>query len=157
MPIFRRTWRRIIATTAGCAAEMNELFADAYFFIALLNPRDQHHTKVHGGFRANYRHLVTTSWVLVEVVDALCTPSTRVAVHWFLVSALKDSTLWVAREPIWLDRGLDLFGSRPDKEWSLTDCISFAVMTERGLTHALTGDRHFAQAGFVPMFAATQS
>jgi uncharacterized protein len=34
------------------------------------------------------------------------------------------------------------------KEWSLTDCISFVVMKERGLTDALTPDRHFEQAGF---------
>jgi predicted nucleic acid-binding protein len=41
-----------------------------------------------------------------------------------------------------------LFARRPDKSWSLTDCISFVVMADRGLTEALTGDRHFEQAGF---------
>lgn len=51
-----------------------------------------------------------------------------------------DSTLF--------DRGFDLYSQRPDKGWSLTDCISFVVMTERGLTDALTGDHHFEQAGF---------
>jgi len=45
-------------------------------------------------------------------------------------------------------RGLALYDARPDKEWSLTDCISFEVMTEEGLEAALTGDRHFEQAGF---------
>ena len=47
------------------------------------------------------------------------------------------------------ERGLDLFVNRPDKEWSLTDCISFVVMREHGLTEALTADHHFEQAGFV--------
>jgi predicted nucleic acid-binding protein len=44
--------------------------------------------------------------------------------------------------------GLALFLSRPDKEWSLTDCISFMVMEKRGIRQAFTADKHFAQAGF---------
>lgn len=45
-------------------------------------------------------------------------------------------------------RGFDLFRQRPDKEWSLTDCISFSVMEERRLRESLTTDGHFEQAGF---------
>jgi predicted nucleic acid-binding protein len=45
-------------------------------------------------------------------------------------------------------RGLQLYRERRDKEWSLTDCISFIVMQELGLTEALTTDKHFRQAGF---------
>jgi uncharacterized protein len=41
-----------------------------------------------------------------------------------------------------------LYHSRPDKRWSLTDCISFTVMKEEGIAEALTGDHHFEQAGF---------
>jgi predicted nucleic acid-binding protein len=46
------------------------------------------------------------------------------------------------------DRGLELYEQRPDKKWSLTDCISFVVMKDEGLQEALTGDEHFQQAGF---------
>jgi predicted nucleic acid-binding protein len=46
------------------------------------------------------------------------------------------------------ERGLRLFFDRPDKEWSLTDCISFTVMRDHKIVRALTADRHFAQAGF---------
>lgn len=48
--------------------------------------------------------------------------------------------------------GFDLFAARPDKAWSLTDCISFGVMRERGLSDALTADHHFEQAGFRAVF-----
>jgi hypothetical protein len=45
-------------------------------------------------------------------------------------------------------RGKELYARRSDKEWSLTDCISFLVMQEHALTEALTADHHFEQAGF---------
>ena len=54
----------------------------------------------------------------------------------------------VAVDSALFERGLALYAARADKSWGLTDCISFVVMAERGLTHALTTDRHFVQAGF---------
>ena len=56
-------------------------------------------------------------------------------------------------EPRVYQAGFDLFASRHDKEWSLTDCISFVVMKERTLTDALTADKHFIQAGYRAVFA----
>jgi len=50
-----------------------------------------------------------------------------------------------------LARGMALYRQRPDKAWSLTDCISFVVMGDERLTEALTGDHHFEQAGFAPL------
>lgn len=47
-----------------------------------------------------------------------------------------------------LEQGFALFQNRPDKEWSLTDCISFTIMQKRGVWRALTTDHHFEQAGF---------
>jgi predicted nucleic acid-binding protein len=46
------------------------------------------------------------------------------------------------------DAGLSLHAARPDKEWSLTGCISFIIMTDRGIQRALAHDYHFEQAGF---------
>jgi predicted nucleic acid-binding protein len=51
------------------------------------------------------------------------------------------------------ERGLLLYATRLDKHWSLTDCISFVVMSDEGLVEALTGDRHFEQAGFRALLA----
>ena len=45
----------------------------------------------------------------------------------------------------------DLYKNRADKEWSLTDCASFNLMKERGITEALALDVHFEQAGFVAL------
>jgi predicted nucleic acid-binding protein len=58
-------------------------------------------------------------------------------------------------EPL-LQEALDLYRSRTDKEWGLTDCISFVLMKQRGLTEALTADIHFNQAGFTALLLATR-
>jgi hypothetical protein len=44
--------------------------------------------------------------------------------------------------------GLRLYQARPDKSYSLTDCISMEVMRREGLSEVLTNDEHFTQEGF---------
>ncbi len=53
-------------------------------------------------------------------------------------------------DQLWQE-GIDLYQRSSDKEWSLTDCISFVVMQREGITEALTGDKHFEQAGFTAL------
>lgn len=124
-------------------------FADSNFLVALLNPKDQWHSlamKVAGPLD---ELLVTTMWVLVEVGDALSAGVNRDLFLRFMDS-LSAQPEWemVAASKEWFERGLELFRARADKDWSLTDCISFAVMKQRGITDALTHDHHFEQAGF---------
>src|SRR5437588_2222442 len=118
---------------------MRELFADTFYFIALLNPADQYHGAALQATRSIQRRIVTTIWVLIEVADALSAPAVRQHTHRFLEGVLADvnTTVIVDVEP-WLTRGRLLYGRRPDKEWSLTDCISFGVMAQRGIVDALT-------------------
>ena len=52
-----------------------------------------------------------------------------------------------------IQRGRKLYRERADKEWPLTDCISFVVMQDHGLSEALTADHHFEQAGFKALLA----
>ncbi len=125
------------------------VFADSFYFIALLNPTDQFHAEA-VRFSGTTRHrLVTTTWVLVEVADALCGPKSRRLVRQAFDSiAAHPRTTVIEADTAWYARGLALYGARADKAWSLTDCISFEVMREHGLIDALTGDHHFEQAGF---------
>jgi predicted nucleic acid-binding protein len=128
---------------------MTEVFADAFYYIALLNPADRFHAAAIEATQVLLEPLVTTAWVLIEVADALSAPAVRHRTG-RLLEEIKDDpnvTLISEFEP-WFERGLALFRSRADKSWSLTDCISFEVMSARGLRDALTGDHHFVQAGF---------
>ena len=128
---------------------MKTLFADTYYFIALLSPSDEQHALAReytSGFQGAF---VTTPWVLAEVGNALAIPPNR-ALFVDLVNDLRADrrVVIVPAADELFERGYRFYGRRPDKEWGLTDCISFVVMQERGLTEALTADHHFEQAGF---------
>ena len=127
---------------------MNAVFADTFYFLALLNERDAAHSKA-VQFDPNARVLLTTAWVLTEVGDALSAPENR-PTFLQLVDTLQSSpdARVLGPTPELFERGLELFRQRTDKEWSLTDCISFVAMKDERVTDALTGDRHFEQAGF---------
>jgi uncharacterized protein len=128
---------------------MNGVFADAFYYIALINPADQYHAAVVRMTRTLGRPVFTTTWVFLEVADALCRSGLRGQTHQSLIKIAADrETRIIPADEQWYAKGMALYGARPDKEWSLTDCISFAVMTDLGLTEALTGDHHFEQAGF---------
>ena len=128
---------------------MSALFADTFYFLALLNPRDQHHQRACQIPTERPLHIVTTRAVLLEVADAFRAPGSR-ALAAELIDALEaDPTVTIVPlEDALFTRGVALYRERTDKGWSLTDCISFLVMQDRRLSEALTGDRHFEQAGF---------
>jgi predicted nucleic acid-binding protein len=131
---------------------MKEIFADSFYFLSLLNPRDQAHKKATDASRSIVGKLVTTEYVLIEVGDALSRPAYRERFLDLLAALRLDSnTEIVPAGPGFLEKGLDLFRGRPDKDWPLTDCLSFVLMTERRIDEALTGDDHFRQAGFTPV------
>jgi uncharacterized protein len=131
---------------------MKEVFADAFYWIALANPADQWHKAAKQFNEENPETLLlTTEEVLTEflnyfaesgksrrrIVGAMCE---QVLVHpnITVVPQTHESFL----------QGLDLFRRREDKGYSLTDCISMAMMLERGIQEVLTHDSHFKQEGF---------
>jgi predicted nucleic acid-binding protein len=129
------------------------VFADTFALIAWLNPRDDSHAVVAAYLDGFAGRLLTTEWVLMELADALSAPEARSTAAAFLRAVRADPLFdVVGYVPTVYQAGFDLFAARPDKAWSLTDCISFAVMTERGVSEALTADHHFEQAGFRAIF-----
>ena len=131
---------------------MNLVFADAFYFVARLNRRDQHHEKVLKFSRDFRARILTSDWVLVEVADAMAESGSRSRVRDFILH-LRGTTACeiVPASRELLDQALDLYHQHADKEWTLTDCVSFVIMRERKVTDALTGDKHFEQAGFVSL------
>jgi predicted nucleic acid-binding protein len=129
------------------------VFADTFALIAWLNPRDDAHGVVTAYLDAYAGRLVTTEWVLIELADALSAPTARLTAVTFLQAVRADPLFdIIGYDPAVYRAGFELFADRPDKAWSLTDCISFAVMTQLGLSEALTADHHFEQAGFRAVF-----
>jgi predicted nucleic acid-binding protein len=131
---------------------MKVVFADAFYFVARLNRRDQHHERVLKFSRDFRAQLLTSDWVLMEVADALAESESRSRVRDFILHLRQTAACEIVpatREL--LDRALGLYHQHADKKWTLTDCVSFVIMRDRNVTDALTGDKHFEQAGFAAL------
>jgi predicted nucleic acid-binding protein len=133
---------------------MKITFADTYYYLALLNPRDAAHSRAVTASQGLSGRLITTHWVLTEVADAFAAPDDRDKFLALLTALQVDPSVLVvpADQPLF-DRGVDFYRRRPDKDWPLTDCLSFVVMQDNRIQDALTGDLHFKQAGFNTLLA----
>ena len=125
------------------------IFIDTSYILALVNTTDQHHELARSAAATLNPPFVSTEAVLVEIGNAL----SRVRWRHLAIATLQDlradpDIKIVPVDSKLFDQAIALFSARTDKEWGLTDCISFVVMQKRNLTHALTTDRHFEQAGF---------
>jgi predicted nucleic acid-binding protein len=129
---------------------MSLAFADSFYFLAVLNQQDPWHDLVKEATRTYDGLFVTTGFVLLEVADAVSkNPVGRSMVEQMIrdMKSRQPNRVLPCSEELFL-AGLDRYARRPDKQWSLTDCISFVVMEREGIADALTGDKHFEQAGF---------
>src|SRR5262245_7461497 len=128
---------------------MKPVFADTAYYVALLSQADEWHETAVAWSEELLGRQVVTEYVLVELGSALAKGKHRRTYVPFVRHLLADTgTLFIPASDNLFHRGLALFASRPDKDWSLVDCISFVVMKQRRLTDALTTDHHFEQAGF---------
>jgi hypothetical protein len=131
---------------------MRTVFADTFYFLALENARDQAHPRAVAFATTFQGQLLTTAWVLTEFGDAMCDPGNRLEFVNMLQDLQSNSQVRIVPfDQSLFDEGIQLYAARPDKAWSLTDCISFVVLHREGITEALTGDHHFEQAGFTAL------
>ena len=131
---------------------MKRIFVDAVAWIALLNSRDSLHQaakQLMMSFQQQDVSLVTTEFVLLELADALSSPANReVTVAYVKRLRVLDRLTIIPVSQTLLIEGWTFYSQRAHKDWGLTDCISFVVMSQQQLTQAFTSDRHFEQAGF---------
>ena len=130
----------------------SEVFLDTAYAIALSSPKDMYHARAEAladELEQRQVRLVTTRAVLLEIGSALARQRFRSAAVALLDALEHDPTVEiVSLSEVLFARAFQSYRARPDKEWGLTDCVSFTVMIDRGLTEALTTDDHFRQAGF---------
>ena len=134
---------------------MSAVFADTFYWIALINPGDRFAREVQrfddllsGG------SVYTTEEVLVEVLTFFAADTwLRIRAVETVREILSDPAVHIIPQSheSFLS-GFDLYAARPDKGYSLTDCISMHTMRREGLTQVLTNDRHFEQEGFRALF-----
>jgi predicted nucleic acid-binding protein len=131
---------------------MKTVFADTIYWVAGLNPRDQwHETVVRAEVELGDSQLITTESVLIEVLNYYSEfkPFLRQGAATLVRETLNNLDVEVIEHSheTFL-AGLELYEARPDKGYSLTDCISMNLMRERGINEVLTHDHHFEQEGF---------
>lgn len=130
----------------------SKVFLDTSYAIALSSPKDKYHkiaTQLAEQLEIQRVRFVTTRAVLLEIGNALSKQRFRLAAIDLLESIEADPDIeMMPLSELLYTQAFQLYQSRPDKEWGMTDCVSFVVMREQKLKEALTTDHHFSQVGY---------
>ena len=129
---------------------LDRVFLDTAYIQGLLSERDQYHAIAQALFPhiRSAREVWVTEAVLTEVGNALSSSHRTLAVRFIRLCYQTANIRVVSVDANLLQKALHLYERHQDKTWGLTDCISFVVMAEKGLTDAATADHHFTQAGY---------
>jgi predicted nucleic acid-binding protein len=122
---------------------------DTSFVVALVNEKDQNYDRAcELAEEFDGQPLITTDAVLLEVGNSLARNFRKQAAEIIGDFLTSGEVEVVSLDEALFQRAFELYQTHGDKAWGMTDCISFVVMRERGVTEALTGDNDFRQAGF---------
>ena len=136
---------------------VGSVFLDTVFVQALLNRADQFHANAVLLFQqlGPATQIWTTESVLTEIANALSAINRSGAIRFIGEMRGTSNVEIMTVDRSLFDRAFNLYQRRSDKEWGLTDCISFTVMMDQKITEALTADSHFEQAGFIALMRKT--
>lgn len=134
---------------------MRRVYADAGYWIALHNPEEALHERAIAAFRRiGGMQIATSELVLAEYLNAMSDRGRRFrtrAAEWVRELRFAPDVTIVRLSPLMFENALNLYASRPDKDWGFIDCSSFAIMSEMSIAEAMTHDHHFEQAGFTAL------
>lgn len=132
---------------------MKRIFADTFYWTALLNPKDQWHSSVNEiqPKIANFQ-LATTETVLIELLNFYSEYGAEM--RQTVVDTVRDILVdldiqYISHSPEVFLEALDFYEKRLDKGYSLTDCVSMLTMKTLNIHEILTHDTHFQQEGFI--------
>ena len=130
--------------------QYSKLFLDTSYILALLDKNDQYHEKA----LKLFSNINTTKeiWfhegILIEIGDGLSEINRDAAFKFYKsVEQTKNFNNYKISSEL-ISEAYDFYYQYKDKDWGLTDCISFCVMKKHDISDALTSDHHFEQAGF---------
>jgi predicted nucleic acid-binding protein len=133
----------------------SQAFVDTAGWASLFIRSERNHLAARIAFdewRRNDVTIITTNYVLAELIALFSSPPRVPRLQQFQYIDTIRATSYI--HVVHIESDLDtaawaLLKARADKNWSLVDAASFIVMSERGITEALTTDRHFEQAGCI--------
>jgi uncharacterized protein len=125
------------------------IYIDTGFLIGLFNTKDTLHDRALKWAAKLNDPLIVSEYVLWECVNYFSAVKFRAVASRVVTHVTTDPNIKVvyATRAIF-ESTMQFHAARPDKDWSLTDCASFQLMSEHGITMALSHDRHFEEAGF---------
>lgn len=131
---------------------MKKIFADTFYFAALLNPKDQWHKSVKKAEQKMGKvRVVTTETILIELLNFFSEYGAEM--RQTVIDTTRDILVdfdveYIPHSPETFLEALDFYERRLDKGFSLTDCISMLTMRNLDLQEVLTHDNHLEQEGF---------
>ena len=131
---------------------MKKIFADTFYWAALLNPKDQWYEAAKAAQqKLGQVRLVTTETVLIELLNFFSEYGAEM--RQTVVNTVRDVLVgldieYISHSPESFLDALDFYEKRLDKGYSLTDCVSMLTMKNFDAREILTHDNHFAQEGF---------